>query len=401
MPRFCAAGASNRLKNVRAFGSADIICPHHHAIDIEKRCCASRRHLPAAAAGRRRRPRPGRAVRAGDGRDAAEPRSGRLAALAAHARRLGLQPARPDRPRQRAPAAARLVHPAAARPEPAGPAGPRRPDVHPESARLRAGGRRGDRGPPLGVPQDVRGHAGRHVPQPHPDAGHLRRQGLRHDERCAHPGARRADRRGRVGPHRGRLAPRLPLHERAHRGARTDRRRHHRLRALQGRRLLHLGPRPGDRRRAVAHGDHRRPRRAGRRYLGRPAGHVPGGRRRVDSRQLRPGAGPALLGDGAGQALGAAVARHRRRRALHEQRAGARSADRRAGLVLPVRARRVPRPRRVVRGRAHRSRRTPLAVQDGQAGHPVGNRPRHGRVRGGARPRLPDPGRRRSRRPAA
>ena len=52
---------------------------------------------------RRGRPRPGtRAqVRAGHRRDAAEAGPGRLAVVAAHARRLGLQPARPDRSQQR------------------------------------------------------------------------------------------------------------------------------------------------------------------------------------------------------------------------------------------------------------------------------------------------------------
>ena len=54
--------------------------------------------------------------------------------------------------------------------------------------------------------------------------------------------------------------------------------------------------------------------------------------------QLRPGHQPDLLVDLAGQAVGAAVARHRRRRALHEQRPGPRPGHRRARLVLPVRA---------------------------------------------------------------
>ena len=53
-------------------------------------------------------------------------------------------------------------------------------------------------------------------------------------------------------------------------------------------RLLHLRPRPRDGRAGVAHVDHRAPRRAGRRHLGRPAADVPRRRRLVDPRQLRP-----------------------------------------------------------------------------------------------------------------
>ena len=54
----------------------------------------------------------------------------------------------------------------------------------------------------------------------------------------------------------------------ADRRQRQDRRRHDRLRALQGRHLLHLRPRPADRRRAVAHVDDRPAGRSGRRHLG-------------------------------------------------------------------------------------------------------------------------------------
>ena len=142
------------------------------------------------------------------------------------------------------------------------------------------------------------------------------------------------------------------------------------------------------------------PGRSGRRHVGRPAGGVPSRRRRVDSGQLRPGHQPHLLVDVAGQAVGAAVARHRRRRALHEQRARARPGHRRARLVLPVRARRDARPRRRVRERAHRPPRPAVAVQDGQARHPVGDRSEDRRVRRRPRSRLPDAGRRRPPRPA-
>ena len=97
----------------------------------------------------------------------------------------------------------------------------------------------------------------------------------------------------------------------------------------------------------------------------------------------------------AGEAVGQGVARHRRRRALQQQRARPRRRHRRAVLVLPVHAGRDPRPRRRVRERAHRPRRAPVALQDGEARHFVGARPRHRRVRRRPRSRLPGRARRR------
>ena len=142
--------------------------------------------------------------------------------------------------------------------------------------------------------------------------------------------------------------------------------------------------------------DHRAPRRAGRRHLGRPAAALPRRGRLVDSRQLRFGEQPHLLVDVAGEAVGQPHPGDRRRRPLQQQRAGARRRHRRAVVVLPVHAGRDPRPRRRVRERAHRPRRPAVAVQDGQARHPVGARPRHRRVRRRPRSRLPGRARRRS-----
>ena len=166
-------------------------------------------------------------------------------------------------------------------------------------------------GDPAGSTAVVRELARRLVPSPHPVDRHLRRQDLPEHERRPHRRPRRPDRRRGLGPHRRRHPARLPLHQRAHRRRRADHRGHDRLRALQGRHLLHLGPRRADGGRAVADVDHRPARRPRRRHLGRPAGDVPGRRRRVDSRQLRPRHRPHLLVDLAGQAVGAAVARHR------------------------------------------------------------------------------------------
>ena len=105
--------------------------------------------------------------------------------------------------------------------------------------------------------------------------------------------------------------------------------------------------------------------------------------------QLRSRDQPDLLVDLAGQAVGQRDPRDRRGRALQQQRAGPRRRHRRAVVVLPVHPRRDPRPRRRVRERAHRSPRATVALQDGQARHPVGARPRHRTVRRGARPRVP------------
>ena len=175
---------------------------------------------------------------------------------------------------------------------------------------------------------------------------------------------------------------------------------HHRMHPLQGRRLLHHRPRCGDRQGDVAHVDHRPSRRARRRHLGRPAAEVPRRRRHVDRRQLRSGNQPRLLGHRAGQAMGAGGPRHRRRRALYQLDARARSRHRQDEVVLPAPSRRDAGHGRSVRAHAGRRRRTQVAVQDGQAGHSLAARSHDRRVHPGARHRLPEHRRRRTRGPA-
>ena len=59
-----------------------------------------------------------------------------------------------------------------------------------------------------------------------------------------------------VGPCRRRSSARLPVHKRCDCRQGCDRRRHHRMRALQERRLFHLRTRPRHRSRALADIDH-------------------------------------------------------------------------------------------------------------------------------------------------
>ena len=108
--------------------------------------------------------------------------------------------------------------------------------------------------------------------------------------------------------------------------------------------------------------------------------HVPRRQRRVDPGQLRSGREPGLLGHRAGQAVGASGPRHRRRRALHELDARARSRHRKDEVVLPAPARRDAGHGRSVREHPDRHRRTQVAVQDGQAGHSLAARSHDRRV---------------------
>ena len=85
-----------------------------------------------------------------------------------------------------------------------------------------------------------------------------------------------------------------------------------RMQPLQRRRLLHHRPRRGHRKGAVAHVHRCEAGGARRRDMGRSAAQVPGRQRRLDPRQLRCGREPGLLGHGAGEAVGASRARHRR-----------------------------------------------------------------------------------------
>ena len=268
---------------------------------------------------RMRRSRPGDGIAgqgagpghdSGNRRDAAASRPRRLAELAAHARRVGVQPARRDRPRQRGRAPARLV------------LGPRTRGVADDAARARRRPVRrepGQRGPgarrahgrlPLGASPGDR----RATPRRGADAqpGHLRGPGHPEHRRCAHRRPGRPDGRAALGyAGRGR-AGRLHLLERPDRRRRDRRRGDDRLRAVPRRYLLHRRRRRPHRPAALAHLDHRPARGERRRHLGRPAAPVPGGSRRLDDRQLRPGDRARLLGHVAAQAAQPRRARHGR-----------------------------------------------------------------------------------------
>ena len=111
----------------------------------------------------------------------------------------------------------------------------------------------------------------------------------------------------------------------------------------------------------------------------------------MDYRQLRSDAEPDLLVHRAGQAVGTIPARRQRRLgAVHEQHAGPRSRNRQDRLVSPVHSRREPRHGRGVRERPDRLRRPQLAVQDGEARHPVGAGSQERQAARRARPRLSD-----------
>ena len=174
--------------------------------------------------------------------------------------------------------------------------------------------------------------------RPVPQRLDLRRQGLRRHERRVSRGAGRADRRARLGIAAGRLARAGGTDDRA-----DHRRRHvgHGL-ALQpvesaAGRLLHHRARSPDRRGALAgeHGGDSRS--AGRRHLGQPRALGPAPHLRLAAGQLRPGTGARLLGHWAAVAApGTAPRIGQGGPALYQLDACSRSADRRAGLVLPA-----------------------------------------------------------------
>ena len=313
-------------------------------------------------------------------RAAAQSGSGRLGELAPHPRRLGVQPAEPDQPAECRPAPARVVVGHAAGLQPADAARLQRHHVSPQPEQHRAGARRRHGRSALGISPGVSGGAGpgpagrRRRRPPAAKPRDLGRQDLHQHRRRAHRRAQRPHRRDRVGHDRRRSEQGVRLHERADHRERQGRRGHDRLLALQGRHLLHHRSRRQDRQGAVAHLHGRAARRAGRRHVGRSAAGLPRRRRRLDPRQLRPHHEPDLLGDRAGQALGARGARHRRRRALHEFHAGARSGHRQDRLVLPAPAGRIARHGRSVRKHPRRQRRPAVALQDGQDRGAVGAR---------------------------
>ncbi len=237
-----------------------------------------------------------RCPHAGDRGDAAESVAERLADVARHLPRLGLQRARPDQSRQREEPDGGVdvgheldwhdrVHAARAR----------RHHVPVELRRDDSGARRQKRQPALAVPPDDPGRLQpRHLLPDQAIAGHRRQQADRADHRHAPHRARRQDRRGGVGCRDRRLQEEQAGLQR--RSARRQRQGHHgrqRLRAGR-RRLLHHRPRSGDRQGAVAVQHRRAARRARRRHLEQPADGEAVGRLGVDAAELRPGAEPGL-----------------------------------------------------------------------------------------------------------
>ena len=128
---------------------------------------------------------PAGGVRSRDRCDAAGARARRLADVAPHPRRLGLQPARRDRPGQRRrPASGLVAGPPPGRPPAGHAAGVRRRPLHAEPERRHPGHRRRDGGPPLGAPPGpprrcVRAHHARRL-HDEPEPGHLREPDHRH-----------------------------------------------------------------------------------------------------------------------------------------------------------------------------------------------------------------------------
>ena len=118
--------------------------------------------------------------------------------------------------------------------------------------------------------------------------------------------------------------------------------------------MLHHRPRSRHRRGALAHVDDRAAGRSERRVVGRHAAVSARGRRRLDTGQLRPGAGALLHRHGAGEAVGGLEPRHddATGRALHQLDAGPGPEHRTGALVLPARARRDARSRHRLRAGA-------------------------------------------------
>ncbi len=174
-----------------------------------------------------------RHVRPRHRRHAPESRPGRLADLATHPRRVGVQPARPDRPRQRGRSAHGVVPRPRARPPGGHAAGLRRRPLHAAGERCHRGHRRGDRRPDLAAPPEParrRLRLRRRQRPQQPEHRHLRPVHHQHQRRQLRVRPRCRDRRDRLGdadlrlpgdtggaqlgPHHrrrpGRLGPELP-----------------------------------------------------------------------------------------------------------------------------------------------------------------------------------------------
>ena len=218
--------------------------------------------------------------------------------------RLGLQPPRSDRPRQRAPAPDGLVARARAGAPGGDAARLRRRLVHAAGERRHRCDRRGHRRPEMAAsPRPARrylrprGSERRHQPEHR----HLRPLHHQHQRRRLRLRTRRRDGRAGLGDADLRLHGDLGPAQ-----LRTDHRRRQgdlraQLRPARG--VRNRGARRPHRGGAVAAPDDSGPGRAGRRDLGRRAVRGTPPRRHLDAPQLRPRAAPSLpghIGDGAG-----------------------------------------------------------------------------------------------------
>ena len=295
--------------------------------------------------------------------------------MAADGERLGLQPARSDRPRQRARAPDGLVARARAGAPGGDAARLRRRVVRAAGERHHRSDRRGDRRPevatsprPARRPLRPRGGERRHQPEHR----HLRPLHHQHQRRRVRLRTRRRDGRDRLGNADLRLHGDLGPAQ-----LRTDHRRREgdlraQLRPARG--VRHRGARRPHRRGAVAPQDHSGPGGAGRRDLGRRAVRGAPPRRHLDAPQLRPRAAPDLpghLGDGAGPEVHAR--RCRQPASLPQLDPGPRRRHRGDSLALPASERPLgPRPSLRAHPRRHRRRARCVGSELGQPAHPAG-----------------------------
>ncbi len=331
----------------------------------------TRRRACERGTARRHGLRHGEELRTGDRRDASQSGSGRLADGAPQLSGVEPQSADPDHARQRQGTAAGVELGDERGPgQRAVAAGAQRRALSRQHPEHRPGDRRANRRSDLGKPRGTQ-----RADRPGGDAEHgdLPGQGVRRHHRRATGRARRAHRRQGVGyDHRGsRQGLRQHRGPDGHEG--RGRQRPGRLRSLRQRRLLDQRlQRRG--RQAAVEVQYRPPRHGTRRRDVGQAGRQPPDRRRnLDCRELRSRSRHHLLGGGAGEAVDAREPRliELRQRPVHELHRGAAAEGRLARVALPARAGRIARPRRSVRARAGRHRRSESRVHDRQAGHPV------------------------------
>ena len=244
------------------------------------------RRAARAAAGRSDGPRAGAGarIRSGDRRHASEAKSRRLAGVAAHAGRLGLQPARSDQSQQRLAGQDGVDPPIGSRAIRGHTSRPRRRHVCAERGRLYLRGRREDRRHSVGVQAQA---AGRRESKEDPDPCDLGQPDHQLELGQLHLRAERADRAAGVGNARSR-SPETCADDR-----RTDHRQrqgHHRppVPARRRPRLVHRHrARRQNGKGGVALPHHSRTGRAELRIVGRCADGTAVARRNLDGAELR------------------------------------------------------------------------------------------------------------------